>query len=358
MLKVIIVDDDVNVGKCLNSVIAWESMGYTVVGEAFNGAEALKLVEETMPDVIITDLKMPVMDGMEFCINVRKMTDDVAIIFLSAYEDFTTTKLALRYNVTEYILKPINSQKIQLLTDILEELSENYTNRNFFNDLIGNTKKRKEIMENLKNGDIVWFQEFFQEFTNCMTGKFLAIKDASLMLISIMYSYLESVGIDSKLLEEKNENSNKELEGLRMKMDMVTFVSNIYFDVLQFQDYKIGGTHHSIIEQVKKYIEINCSDSMFGVSDVADKFHFSPDYISKIFGRYTGTTINAYITEVRMQKSIKLLRETDLAVTKIAQMVGYSNLNYFARVFKKQMNLTPSEYRTQLLMMNGGVSNI
>ncbi len=358
MLKIIIVDDDINVAQCLDAFISWQEIGYEVIGRASNGKEALDFVAQNPPDVIITDLKMPVMDGTEFCRQVCEMTDDISIIFLSAYEDFTTAQMALKYNVTEYILKPINAQKIQTLINVLRELAANYENRNFFGNLLSDKEKKKEIADHLEKQDKEWLQSLFDKLAACTAGKFFMIREICFMLIDVMYEYLAKVGVDSDIVIKKQEKSISELKCLHMKMDMITYVSQMYFDVIQFIGKRGEDSNFFIIEDVKNYILENYANPLFGVSDVADRFHFSSDYISRLFNKYVGMAINPYITNVRMQGAMKMLSETEEPLKNIAEKVGYSNLNYFIRVFRKQTNMTPSEYKTLVKSMNREVKEL
>lgn len=348
MLKVMIVDDDVNVGKCLRALIDWKSLGYEIVAEAFNGSEAYQMAIDTNPDVIITDIKMPVMDGTELCKKIRESMCDVSIIFLSAYEDFSTAQLALKYNVNEYILKPINKKKVAMLSDILAQLAENYKNKDYFNNLLRNKDMEKEILRHLKVGDVDYFVDFFEEFTQCSVGDFAVVKEACFKLVNILYDYLEYVGIDGEITSKKRPKTFFELEELKKKMDMVTFTSKLYFDILQFGNKKKDDYYHTIMANIKSYIQNNYGDPSFNVSSVADKFNFSPDYIGKLFSQFNGTTISAYIAAIRLNKAIELLRDTEISINDITSIVGYASPNYFAKVFKKSQNLTPSEYRTMV----------
>ena len=348
MLKVMLVDDDVNVGKCLRALINWNALGYEIVAEAFNGIQAYQMAMETNPDVIITDIKMPGMDGTELCKRIRESMCDVYIIFLSAYEDFSTAQLALRYHVNDYILKPINKKKVAILSDVLAQLAENYKNKDYFQNLLRNKDAEKEIIKHLKIGEVDYFVAFFEKFTNCSVGDFAVVKEACFKLINILYNYLEYAGIDGEITNKRKPKTFHELEELKKKMDMVTFTSKLYFDVLQFGNKKKDDYYHNMMEKIKAYIQDSYGDPDFNVSSVADKFNFSPDYIGKLFSQYSGCTMSAYISAIRLNKAIELLRDTEISINDIASIVGYASPNYFAKVFKKSQNLTPSEYRAMV----------
>lgn len=90
MLKALLVDDDMHMLDFLQKMIPWENVGFCVCGAAANGAAALALVQACQPDVVITDVKMPVMDGLEFCQHLNALNDALPVIIISAYEDMET----------------------------------------------------------------------------------------------------------------------------------------------------------------------------------------------------------------------------------------------------------------------------
>lgn len=106
MIKILIVDDEYIIRQGLRYMISWEEEGYRIVGEASNGREALELIEELEPHIIICDIVMPVMDGVDFAEAVHKMYPQTPIIILSGYDKFEYVKQACMSGVFDYILKP------------------------------------------------------------------------------------------------------------------------------------------------------------------------------------------------------------------------------------------------------------
>lgn len=105
MYKVLIVDDEHLVRYGIKAMIDWESIGFKVVGEAGNGKEGLLAFEELAPDVVISDIKMPVMDGMELIGQVRSLDKQAKLILLTCLEDFDYAQQALRLGTTDYLIK-------------------------------------------------------------------------------------------------------------------------------------------------------------------------------------------------------------------------------------------------------------
>lgn len=113
MLKVLLVDDEMYVRKGLYELIDWMDLNMEIIGEAENGAEALNLIESLQPDVIITDIRMPILDGLELIRAVEKMPLlEPVFIIISGYHDFKYAQQAIRYGVHDYILKPIDDEEL------------------------------------------------------------------------------------------------------------------------------------------------------------------------------------------------------------------------------------------------------
>lgn len=105
--KVLLVDDEAHITRNLEKVIPWEMLGLTVGGTAKNGVEALELMEQQAFDLLLCDIRMPVMDGLELVRHIRDKAMPCDIIMLSGYQDFAYTRTAIQFGVNDYILKPI-----------------------------------------------------------------------------------------------------------------------------------------------------------------------------------------------------------------------------------------------------------
>ena len=118
MIKVFLVEDEVVIRDAIKNSINWEQEGYEFVGEASDGELALPMILKEKPDILITDIRMPFMDGLELSRLVKKELPDTNIIILSGYDEFEYAKEAIKIGVEEYLLKPISSNVL------LEHLGE------------------------------------------------------------------------------------------------------------------------------------------------------------------------------------------------------------------------------------------
>lgn len=122
LYRIMLVDDEEEVRKGIIRKIDWKNLGFQVVGDAENGQDALEKIEQMEPDVIMTDIRMPYMDGLTLSARIRQKYPSIKILIFSGYDDFEYAQQAIKLNVTEYILKPVN---VEELTEILNRVREN-----------------------------------------------------------------------------------------------------------------------------------------------------------------------------------------------------------------------------------------
>lgn len=132
MLKVFLVEDESVVREALRDNIPWQQYGYRFVGEAGDGEMALPLIRKTVPDVLITDIKMPFMDGLALSHIVKSEYPDMKIIIISGYDDFDYARQAISEGVDEYLLKPITRRSLQkALAEIREKIEAEQEQKNY-----------------------------------------------------------------------------------------------------------------------------------------------------------------------------------------------------------------------------------
>ncbi|MGG3454684.1 response regulator [Paenibacillus rhizolycopersici] len=130
MWKIAIVDDERQVLQGMKRAIPWEQLGAEWVGEALNGADGLDVVRRTEPDIVITDIYMPAMNGIDMIEQLRKDGYDGKVIIFSGYSDFEHARQALRFNVSDYVSKPISVPTLKtILTKVIGELTEEEESR-------------------------------------------------------------------------------------------------------------------------------------------------------------------------------------------------------------------------------------
>lgn len=153
--KIMLVDDEEEVRESIIKRIDWETLGFRVVGDAENGEDALEKIYILDPDVIMTDIQMPYMDGLTMTERIKKEYPDKQIVIFSGYNDFEYAKQAIKLGVTEYILKPINSEE---LTDILKNLKKK------LDDRLNEKRNMSLLMESYRKNFPVLKEKFLNEW--------------------------------------------------------------------------------------------------------------------------------------------------------------------------------------------------
>lgn len=113
MIKVMLVEDEVGTRNLLRIIVNWEEFHMKIVGEAQNGREALFRMQEEMPDLVVTDIKMPIMDGIALAEEIMEKYPAVKVIIVTAYDDFKYAQKALRAGAVDFILKPLKRQEVK-----------------------------------------------------------------------------------------------------------------------------------------------------------------------------------------------------------------------------------------------------
>ena len=145
MIKVFLVEDEVIIRNGIKNNIPWEAEGFEFAGEASDGELAWPLIRRIHPDILITDIRMPFMDGLELSALVRKELPDTKIIILSGFGEFEYAKKAITLGITEYLLKPISSEKLlEVVKRVADIIREEQAQRSLVE------RYRKEMQENIR----------------------------------------------------------------------------------------------------------------------------------------------------------------------------------------------------------------
>jgi len=144
MYKVFFVDDEASMRAGIRDSVDWDNSGFTLAGEAPDGEMALALMQEIMPDILITDVRMPFMDGIELSRRAKKVMPWIKIIILSGHDEFEYAKQAIAIGVEDYLLKPVTSGKLmEILSVIAGRIEEEKEKLRNVQELIEGTKKVK-----------------------------------------------------------------------------------------------------------------------------------------------------------------------------------------------------------------------
>ena len=533
MLKVFLVEDESVVREGLRDNIPWEQYGYRFVGEASDGEMALPLIRKTRPDVLITDIKMPFMDGLSLSKIVSEEFPKIKIAIISGYDDFEYAREAIEVGVDQYILKPITRMNLRkVLLELKEKIEqdmehddyqmklqnemheyEQFSLRYFFEKILGGKLSVKEIYDEAAKRSLqiaapcynllfLYLQEkkgtlsdgkmenfvrkqeevlhyflrhpqyvLFRWNVNCYgvlikseTSQMEVLTEKALEHVKricspeseqldwylavgnpvervsmlpecyhnvnhyfayrfiMPYQHILTEATLKNNLSQQEENSIDKVDSAKMSPEIILdflargsegeiqdFVESYLMGIREalesrmFRDYvvlnirftiisyieSIGVSKHDYLEQIGEYannvhmkvqeisdyfvislraavdirdeqsnvqnrktfrkaldyIDVNYAQESISLSSVACEVDVSANYLSSIFSQNMQKTFTEYITEKRMEKAKKLLRNTELSSSRIALEVGYKDPHYFSFVFKKTQGCSPREYR-------------
>lgn len=234
MLKIIIVEDEDLLRDGLSTCVSWEKLGYELAGAAEDGIMALSLIERVSPDVVITDIRMPHMDGIELSEQIKEKYPQIKIVIISGYDEFEYARRALKVGVSEYILKPVNLEQLDAVMKSIAEtiLAEREKEREILKlkdmskqglgtirqNLFSKILLRKQSPEEL--GDLI------AQIEEHVSGKYYSVgilERQDFPIVSIDCDYLEIIEMDrafeqmvSRRLEDYQESGEgKHIEILR-----------------------------------------------------------------------------------------------------------------------------------------------
>lgn len=259
MLKLLIADDERIIRETISSLIDWKSLGVELAGVCSNGLEAYDMIIDESPDIVLTDIKMPGMNGLELIRNIAEINPDTRFIILSGYGEFEYAKEAMKFGVRHYILKPCNEKQI---SDSIAAVSQECYEK----------KAKKES----PNTPSVFVEKMYGKNT----------------LSEQIKKYVEQHLSDSNItLKDIAENH------LFMNVD---YVSKRFLKETghKFSDY-LAETR---IRNAKRYLAEG-----YRIQDVADKVGCgnNPHYFSQLFKKKTGTTPSSYAASHTIQPPVK-----------------------------------------------------
>ena len=364
LLKVFLAEDEVIVREALRDSIPWEQHGFDFVGEASDGEMALEMVRKLKPDIVITDIKMPFMNGLTFSKYVSEELPDTKIIIISGYDDFEYARQAVELHVDRFLLKPVTkADMISALENTRRRIEEE---RARIASRRQSTPDAPDMLELsgfdpmvlgsfIETGRAEDTDVFVERFFLSLHGAEQSVLFKNYLLVSIrirVANALQDIGITGEKLAELVPDFPMNCTGEELKR----YLNSVLKRVISLRDSIQRKPGEDLVEDALRYINENyCSDEI-SLNTAARAINVSSNYLSTIFSQKVGDSFIEYLTKKRMQRARQLLRETDMRSGEIALAVGYKDPRYFSYVFKKTQNCTPSEYRTQEMEQDADIS--
>lgn len=342
-MKIILVDDDTMVLNGISRMLHWERFGGQLVGCAASGTEAVALLEQHHPDVVISDIRMPGMDGLELARHIYENFPNTRMILISGHGEFEYAQKALQYQVTDYILKPVTRAKLnsleERLTAIQAELSADVPPWYACDEAL-----RTRVSQALRKGDMAAMGELL--ISNDVFRSLSDRRDVlGIQLLNYLFLYQEELGKDRASLEAMRQKAMVEYWKLTTQKERLTYLAAQYYDLMEYAEARKGEYSNPIVSYCLDAIQQNYADSNFNISNLADTLHLSLSYLSTVFKNSTNQNISSYLSAKRLERAQELLRDASIPIRDVCFSSGYDDPRYFAKFFKKHTGMTPSEYR-------------
>ena len=338
MNRVVIADDEKLSLNGIASIVS-ETEGFEIAGLANNGLQAFELVKEEKPDILITDIRMPQKDGIWLIEQIDETGLDLPVIVISAYDDQKYIKTAIRSrNVYDYLFKPFMKEELQdTLKSIISYHEQSHETKN---EDIGINNLKKAISSN----DFSLIEKQLDDFFENNSENLGDLKNRIYGWIMYVDHGVFPVGRSIPLY---TRNAMKEVYDCADKNQLREVIRNYLKDCC---DRYVGDEEITqIVSECLRIIHREMANSELNVNYCAYKLNVTPNYLSNRFSRDMQQSFSLYLNNLRMEKAKELLGNLSLKVYEIADQVGFSDVAYFNRVFKDKYNITPKQYRQNMI---------
>ncbi|WP_239618059.1 response regulator [Cohnella mopanensis] len=383
-MNILVVDDEEIIRSGIERTIS-RSFPEHRVYLAANPQEAVHLLRNKPINVVLTDVLMPGMTGLELMEVSRKKHAHVKWVVISAYSEFKYAQEAVRLGAKDYLLKPIGKD---ILIDMIGKLGGEIAKEHEWSKdahlLKANLRFLREAVFSrwaagldLRGIDLQPFTENHPHFHLVMV-RMESDRDVNLehfIVENVLSELIESWGkgfvasIDARsLIGLVTLNDESKLNGLveQLRSHLKRYVK-VPFQVLhtdriadfavvpskvqsmrnaaatQMYDHYASSGDQSIAVAIQ-YIKTRFHEEL-SLEKVASIVYLNPVYFSQLFKQKTGTGFKDYVTQLRLDRSMELLKASELKITDISERVGYPDVRHFSQIFRKKTGLTPSEYR-------------
>ncbi|QTH41341.1 response regulator [Cohnella sp. LGH] len=346
MYTVLLVDDEPWAIEGLQMFVDWEGLGFRICGVCENGAEALAAARKLVPDVIVTDIRMPELDGLGLIGQLREESAAPAeFIVLSAYSEFAFAKRAMQLGVHHYLLKPIiEEEAAEVLTQIRMRLDVSKAYRHAANNGAEETslptlalQRMKDVLQAIEDADrgraanVIYslFQELGSrsaEWVELFAGS-LTIRCSKLIR--------ESGGDPGLLL-----SSRPDTELASVQTRILSYMEQVIGALQSLRERRPGNT----MAEIDEYICEHYRDPL-SIRDIAARFYLNPVYLGKAYQDKFGCGILERMHDLRIAEACEKLRGTSEPINAISEQVGYSHYHHFLQHFERRTDRKPAEYR-------------
>ncbi|MGB8455665.1 MAG: response regulator [Anaerocolumna sp.] len=348
MYKLVVVDDEFIVVEGIKAMMARMKLGFEIVGFAYDGIAALEVIRNTRPDIVITDIRIPGMDGLSLIEEAKEFLPNTVFIVISGYNEFEYARRAITLGVKGYIDKPITMEK---LTEVLSAAEKEFEgHEQAFHEKQGKLADKQVLnshIDHLIHGVIQEDVKIVKEQAENILCDIRNQNNTIDEYKNECYKFLcVTLGVfleQKKQYERENLASYNDIEMLGTYEDINQYVREIINKIAERIEAGKSGSSHRIIIQLLDYIKLNYNKDI-GLNELADMVNMNPAYLSVLFKDEVGMSYIKYLTQLRLNHAKELLLAGH-KVMEVSEMVGYNDYHYFCNIFKKNTGQKPNEFK-------------
>ncbi len=347
MYRVLLVDDDKAIRYMLKRFKNWERYGFCLADEACDGKEALKKLSAACFDLVITDIRMPGMNGIEFLQELKVREIKICLILLSTYNDFEYAQQGIRLGVFDYMTKPVEDD---VLAEVLARAKIHLDEKKLSRESLAwyyPASQGKQLAELLLAGSedaLTAAEDIFANLVQNSGQDLLKLQTVVEKLAITMeeavyraFPWLQKIEYGTLTADFSRLETRADLKGAFLR-----YMGTMLAVIRKYELHHKDGIVRKTCQYVMKHVETEVT-----LEDVATEVHVSKSYIGKLFKQKTGANFTDYVTKVKMEHAKVLLRTGDYKNYEVSEKLGYSSPDYFCRLFKQYSGCTPLDFRRQ-----------
>lgn len=340
MYKLLLVDDEPIIREGLERMIDWEKLDLKLTASCPNAIAALDSMTDDMPDILLTDIRLPGMTGLELVQRAVTLYPMLQSVVLSGYDTFQYAQQALRYGVIEYLLKPCSKQELEdALLRACHAIDRQRKKVLYLYD-----ERRQRVKALVETFDHLRESDLEADALKKQVGELVkTVEDPSLLQETLIALVTDRMGSG-----QTEWGMNVITDALRDRGSLEELITR---SLLRLRKEGNAARSNDFVQQMIAYMNAHYADESLTLQYIADNVvYMNADYIGREFTRAVGQKFSSYLLSVRMEHAKTLMREDpSLHSYEIAEKVGLGeNPHYFSQLFRKYTGETPKNYRRQL----------
>ncbi|MEL1135633.1 response regulator [Desulfitobacterium sp. THU1] len=360
MFEVMIVDDMDIMIKQIKRLTLWsDETDFRIVAQASDGQEALEKLREHPVDLLITDIEMPIINGIELLKEVQERGLASCVVFLSVHSEFNFAKHAIQYGVFDYLIKPVAHDDLK---QVLEKAKKHLLDKKKANEYVKTLEEQliekvdiyypeaqlRSLLKQLEQGEKGALRGIEMMLDEVCEGVghdrikgalvLQKIYDEVLMSIQEAYPWIEKYITVEHYLENPSPQK-AELQVLKER-----FMEHVERLMDTLNRFVLRSERSALVKEVCLFC-VEHIENEISLGKIAEAFYLTKNYVGDLFKQETGITVGEYITFIKIERAKRLIEKDSLKNYEIALLLGFSDAEYFGKLFKKSTGMPPMVYR-------------